>query len=107
MPTPWSAGCSTICAPPVSSSTRSIVVAADHGESLGEHGERTHGVFVYDATMRVPWIISGSGFRVQGSRRTSDDRLVRLIDLAPTVLDLVGVAAPPEFEGTRSRPRSG
>ncbi len=44
-----------------------VIVAADHGESLGEHGERTHGVFVYDATMRVPWIISGSGFRAQGS----------------------------------------
>jgi arylsulfatase A-like enzyme len=44
-----------------------IMVAADHGESLGEHGERTHGVFVYDATMRVPWIISGSAFRVQSS----------------------------------------
>ena len=82
-----------------------IVVAADHGESLGEHGERTHGVFVYDVTMRVPWIISGSGFKVQGSRfgvqgsGASSDALVRLIDLAPTTLDLVGVAAPREFEG--------
>src|SRR5437899_177621 len=36
-----------------------VVVASDHGESLGEHGERTHGVFVYDVTMRVPWIIAG------------------------------------------------
>src|SRR5216684_7800546 len=44
-----------------------VIVAADHGESLGEHGERTHGVFVYDVTMRVPVIISGSGFRVQSS----------------------------------------
>ncbi|HTK28216.1 MAG TPA: sulfatase, partial [Vicinamibacterales bacterium] len=34
-----------------------VVVSADHGESLGEHGERTHGVFVYDVTTRVPWII--------------------------------------------------
>ena len=82
-----------------------IVVAADHGESLGEHGERTHGVFVYDVTMRVPWIISGSRFRVQGSRfgvqgsGASSDALVRLIDLAPTTLDLVGVTAPRDFEG--------
>ena len=75
-----------------------VIVAADHGESLGEHGERTHGVFVYDATMRVPWIIAGSGFGVQGSGATIDD-VVRLIDLAPTTLDLIGVAAPPEFEG--------
>ncbi len=78
-----------------------VMVAADHGESLGEHGERTHGVFVYDATMRVPWIISqGSGLRVQGSGPgAAFDGLVRLIDLSPTVLDLVGVAAPAAFEG--------
>jgi Tfp pilus assembly protein PilF len=76
-----------------------IMVAADHGESLGEHGERTHGVFVYDATIRVPWIISvGAGGL--GARR---DDLVRLIDLAPTVLDLIGVAAPAGFEGRSVR----
>src|SRR4051812_14250313 len=83
-----------------------VIVAADHGESLGEHGERTHGVFVYDATMRVPWIISGSGFGIRGSRGAVDDRLVRLIDLAPTVLDLVGVSAPQEFEGRSVLPSS-
>jgi arylsulfatase A-like enzyme len=77
-----------------------VIVAADHGESLGEHGERTHGVFVYDATMRVPWIISGSGLRVRGSGGAAFDGLVRLIDLAPTVLDLIGIAAPGSFEGT-------
>ena len=76
-----------------------MIVAADHGESLGEHGERTHGVFVYDATMRVPWIIVvgwGSGLGQPGA---SSDGLVRLIDLAPTALDLLGVAPPAEFEG--------
>ena len=78
-----------------------VIVAADHGESLGEHGERTHGVFVYDATMRVPWIMwMGTGDWGLGTRRgASYDALVRLIDLAPTVLDLLGVAAPPEFGG--------
>jgi choline-sulfatase len=80
-----------------------VVVAADHGESLGEHGERTHGVFVYDATMRVPWIVwtgrRDSGFQTRDSAGAADDRLVRLIDLAPTTLDLVGVAAPESFEG--------
>src|SRR6266851_2911597 len=41
-----------------------VVIAADHGESLGEHGERSHGVFAYDVTARVPWIIwTGSGIR--------------------------------------------
>jgi len=72
-----------------------VVVCADHGESLGEHGERTHGTFVYDATMRVPWIVWSASGSIRGRR----DGLVRLIDLAPTTLDLVGVAAPKEFEG--------
>ncbi len=71
-----------------------VIVVADHGESLGEHGERTHGVFTYDVTMRVPWIL-WAGERVRGS----SDALVRLMDLAPTVLDLVGVAPPTEFQG--------
>jgi tetratricopeptide (TPR) repeat protein len=72
-----------------------VIVAADHGESLGEHGEPTHGVFVYDVTMRVPWIVWGGGRVPSGA----SDALVRLIDLAPTALDLVGVAAPAQFEG--------
>ena len=78
-----------------------IMVTADHGESLGEHGERTHGVFVYDATMRVPWIIStgAGGSGLGAGAGSASDALVRLIDLAPTVLDLVGVAAPSSFEG--------
>jgi arylsulfatase A-like enzyme/Tfp pilus assembly protein PilF len=79
-----------------------IMVAADHGESLGEHGERSHGVFVYDVTMRVPWII-----RTPGLRHAVSDDLVRLIDLAPTMLDLVGVAGPTEFEGRSLVPSIG
>ena len=79
-----------------------IMVAADHGESLGEHGERSHGVFIYDVTMRVPWII-----RTPGLRHAVSDDLVRLIDLAPTMLDLVGVAGPPEFEGRSIVPSIG
>ena len=71
-----------------------IVVAADHGESLGEHGERTHGVFAYDVTIKVPWLIWAGG-RLSGT----SDSLVRLVDLAPTVLDLVAVQPPPEFAG--------
>ena len=72
-----------------------IVVTADHGESLGEHGEATHSVFVYEATMRVPAIVWAGG-RI-GSR--SHDGLARLVDLAPTAIDLLGIAAPPTFEG--------
>ncbi len=86
-----------------------VMVAADHGESLGEHGERTHGVFVYDATMRVPWIV-WMGSRAQGSglgAGSSSDALVRLIDLAPTALDLLGVTVPSEFEGRSIVPAAG
>ena len=69
-----------------------MTIAADHGESLGEHGERTHGVFAYDVTIKVPWLI-WAGARVRGS----SDALVRLVDLAPTVLDLVRPDAAPRI----------
>jgi len=67
-----------------------VVVTADHGESLGEHGEPTHGIFIYDATIRVPLI-----WRLPGVLPA--DRVyagpVRHIDIAPTVLGLVGLDA--------------
>jgi arylsulfatase A-like enzyme/Tfp pilus assembly protein PilF len=72
-----------------------LAFTADHGESLGEHGEATHGVFVYDVTMRVPsflWAGARIGGRTYGG-------LTRLIDLAPTILDMLGVDPPPAFEG--------
>ena len=72
-----------------------IVFTADHGESLGEHGEPTHGVFVYESTMKVPAFV-WAGERI-GSR--SYGGVARLIDLAPTAAALLGVAAPPAFEG--------
>ena len=57
-----------------------IVVTADHGESFGEHGEETHGVFVYDATLRVPFIVAGPG--IHGGR--SSAVVARSIDVVPT-----------------------
>ncbi len=63
---------------------RTIVVAvADHGESLGEHGESTHGIFVYDATLRIPLIVSAPGF----APRTATTP-VQVADLAATILEL-------------------
>ena len=38
-----------------------VVIAGDHGEGLGDHGERTHGMLVYDSTLRVPLIVAGPG----------------------------------------------
>jgi arylsulfatase A-like enzyme/Tfp pilus assembly protein PilF len=73
-----------------------IAVLADHGESLGEHGESTHGVFLYDATIRVPLLIKLPGGR--GSGRRVPTR-VSLVDLAPTLLEAVGLAVPPAVQG--------
>ena len=77
-----------------------VVVAGDHGESLGEHGESTHGLFVYEATQRVPLIIAGEGI----SAPAIVAEPVRLIDVAPTIADLVGMAPLPEAEGRSLRP---
>jgi arylsulfatase A-like enzyme/Tfp pilus assembly protein PilF len=67
-----------------------VVVTGDHGESLGEHGETTHSMFVYEAAIRVPLILWRPGL-VPAGRVVTDP--VRLIDVAPTILDLLG--APP------------
>jgi arylsulfatase A-like enzyme len=66
-----------------------VVVAGDHGESLGEHGERDHGIFVYESVLRVPLIIRGPGL---APRRVAD--VVRLVDVMPTVLDALGLPVP-------------
>jgi arylsulfatase A-like enzyme/Tfp pilus assembly protein PilF len=71
-----------------------IVVTADHGESLGDHGEATHGLFAYDATVSVPLILSGASVG-----RATVDAPVAHADILPTVADLVAVAAPPDLDG--------
>ena len=65
-----------------------VLVTADHGESLGEHGETTHSVFLYDATLKVPLILRSPGMK-PGVRKDA----VSLADIAPTILELVGFAA--------------
>jgi arylsulfatase A-like enzyme/Flp pilus assembly protein TadD len=72
-----------------------VVVTADHGESLGEHGEETHGFFLYESTLRVPLLIRGPSLP-RGERIAS---LARTIDVAPTALEALGVEPPPGFEG--------
>ena len=63
-----------------------IVIASDHGEAFGEHGEVTHSLFVYDTTLRVPLVITGPGV----TARTIDGP-ISLVDVAPTVLPLLGL----------------
>ena len=79
-----------------------IVFTSDHGEALGEHGESTHGFFLYDATLRVPLIIKpvaggGAGRVLSGQ--------VRSIDIAPTVLGLAGIERDPRMQGESLAPR--
>ncbi len=71
-----------------------VVVVGDHGESLGEHDEQAHGFFVYDATLAVPVIVAGPGV----TARVVDEQ-VRLVDVAPTVLELLGLPAPDATQG--------
>jgi arylsulfatase A-like enzyme/Flp pilus assembly protein TadD len=66
-----------------------IVMTSDHGESLGDHGERTHGIFAYDGTLRVPLLFSGKGVE---KRRV--DAQVRTADIAPTVAEMLGLSLP-------------
>lgn len=65
-----------------------VVLTSDHGEGLGEHGERDHGVFVYRESLQVPLIVKLPGSRRAGSRL---ERPVQLIDLVPTILERIGV----------------
>src|SRR3984893_12976920 len=77
-----------------------IVLCGDHGESLGEHGEKTHGFFIYNATMHVPLIIRLSESRLpeNAPARTLADP-VPLVDLMPTILDAVGLEIPSQVQG--------
>ncbi len=73
-----------------------IAVMADHGESLGAHGENTHGIFLYDETLHVPLLIK------LPLNRLADRRVATragLVDVAPTLLHEAGIAVPKEMQG--------
>jgi len=72
-----------------------IVITSDHGEMLGEHGEETHGYFVYQSAVRVPLVVKPAGGG--GSRRIA--RLAGLVDVAPTVLAQLNIETPPDVAG--------
>ena len=71
-----------------------IVVAGDHGESLGAHGEATHGVFLYDETIHVPLLV-----KLPQNRAGKAGPHVRLVDVAPTALEVAGIPVPPQMQG--------
>jgi arylsulfatase A-like enzyme/Flp pilus assembly protein TadD len=72
-----------------------ILMIGDHGEGLGDHGESTHTLFVYDSTMKVPLIVKApevpAGTRVEHQ--------VRSVDIAPTILDLAGLSPKGKIDG--------
>ncbi len=77
-----------------------IAVVGDHGEGLGEHGERTHSLLIYNSTIHVPMLLHVPG-RTPSGKKVED--LTRTIDLAPTILDYLGL--PPTFgQGASLRP---
>jgi choline-sulfatase len=73
-----------------------IMVTGDHGEGLGEHGEETHGLFLYDSTLHIPLLLKMPAAANHG---TVINAQVRTTDILPTILSVTGVAAPPELNG--------
>jgi Tfp pilus assembly protein PilF len=77
-----------------------VILTADHGEALGDHGEEAHGLFAYESTLRVPLIIcevGGAADRDRGGEISSIQ--ARHVDILPTILDATGVAAPGDLPG--------
>jgi arylsulfatase A-like enzyme/Tfp pilus assembly protein PilF len=72
-----------------------VVLTSDHGESLGEHGEATHGIFAYEATLRVPLIV----YQPRLFRPRAAKTAARHVDLLPTVLDAVALPVPQGLAG--------
>ncbi len=77
-----------------------ILLLSDHGEGLGQHGENGHGIFLYDSTVRIAWIMTGpgvpAGVRIQQQARE--------IDALPTVLNLLGGTSSSAIQGTSMVP---
>ena len=81
-----------------------VVVTADHGESLGDHGELTHGIFAYEPTLHVPLIVAEVNNGGSSRPGLSLDTSVRHIDLVPTLLDALGAPPDASLPGRSLRP---
>ena len=73
-----------------------LVFTSDHGESLGEHGESSHGMFLYDATVRIPLILKAAASTWKGKVIREQ---VRGVDIAPTILQLAGLRVDDQIQG--------
>jgi arylsulfatase A-like enzyme/Tfp pilus assembly protein PilF len=78
-----------------------IVILGDHGEGLGEHQEYTHGMFVYESTLRIPLIVR---FPQQEFRSREIQLLVRSIDIMPTILRWLNLPIPAFVQGASFLP---
>ena len=76
--------------------TTLVVAVADHGESLGDHGYDEHALLLYEGILRVPLIFSLPGRLPED---VSLDRMTRMVDIMPTILDLMGWQTPPDVSG--------
>jgi choline-sulfatase len=74
-----------------------VVLLSDHGEGLGDHGETSHGYFIYESTIHVPLIVHWPSDAPP--HPASDDSPGGLVDVAPTILDYAGIPAPASFSG--------
>lgn len=81
-----------------------VIITADHGESLGDHGEATHGMFAYESTLHVPLIIATvQPNQSRSTRGVVIDAPVRHMDIAPTVLDAIGASPDRAMAGSSLR----
>jgi arylsulfatase A-like enzyme/predicted negative regulator of RcsB-dependent stress response len=77
-----------------------IIITGDHGEMLGEHGELTHGYFIYESAIKVPLI-----FKLPGQNKPKEIKeVVGLVDIVPTVCGLLDIGPPPQVQGKDLRP---
>src|SRR6202521_584259 len=76
--------------------TTAVVVAASQGESLGAHGEETHGIFLYDETIHVPLVVKLPEAHPTAKRVPAK---VRLVDIAPTLLEIAAIPVPSQMQG--------
>lgn len=79
---------------PIVGNDTTVIVTGDHGEALGDHGELTHGLFAYEATLKVPLLVVAPGLQPR-----TEQEFVRHIDLAPTILQRAGMAVPKDLPG--------
>jgi arylsulfatase A-like enzyme/Tfp pilus assembly protein PilF len=71
-----------------------VIITADHGEALGDHGELTHGLFAYEPTLKIPLLV-----RAAGVAHHTEPGYVRHVDIVPTILEAAGVAKPALLPG--------